>query len=255
MKRKPINFDFKSLPENIFDAVSDSSMKYGLVKNEDTDDPAELLVFDAVGYTDWDGNGITAENVVKFLKDNNEKDIIVRINSPGGLAFEGITIHNALLQHEGFVTTRVEGIAASAASVIAVAGDEVEIMENGSIMIHRAWNIVIGNQHDLRDTADFLDKLDEQIITTFAAKTGLAKDEIRDLMDGNRDGTTFDAEESVEKGFADKLVKIKTKRKSKKKKDKDSDAEDATERARNYLQLQANARLREFELHRHSENS
>lgn len=176
-----------------------------LIRAERKEDVAELLIFDGIGDDGW-GGGITPTQVAEFLSENKDVPVLARINSPGGLAFDGLTIHNALQQHEAGVTTRIEGIAASAAAIIAAAGDTVEIYDNASIFVHNALALAVGNKRVMRDLADFLDKLDGQIAKTFARKTGKQARVVAKWMDGEVDGTVFNAEEAKENGLADKIV-------------------------------------------------
>src|SRR5690606_35769460 len=132
----------------------------------------------------------------------------VRINSPGGDVFAGVSIMNMLKDREGEVTGIVDGLAASIASVIAMAGDKV-IMNTGSMMmIHNAWSMAVGDSNELRKLADQLDKIGDSIIDVYATRTGLSKDELKAMLDAE---TWMGAEEAVELGFADEAIAGKTK--------------------------------------------
>ena len=179
--------------------------------SDEEEEEAELLIFDQIG-SDFFSDGITATDVVTFLSENKTRDINVRINSPGGFVFEGITIFNALARHEAKVVTTVEGIAASAAALIATVGDVVRMYENTTFMIHRALTFAMGNVADMLDVADFLGKIDGQIRDILAAKSGLSQDEVMEFMIGNVDGTAFTAAEAFEKGFADEIIPLKQKK-------------------------------------------
>jgi len=151
-----------------------------------------IEIFDQIGEDFW-GDGVTAKSVTAALRDM-KGDITVKINSPGGNVFEGMTIYNAIRRHQGSVRVEVMGMAASAASVIAMAGDEI-IMDPGSMMmIHNAWGMVIGNRHDLADTIPVLEKIDGSMSKLYQARTGLDAGVVDAMMD---DETFMTAEEAV----------------------------------------------------------
>lgn len=159
---------------------------------------AEILIFDYIGA--W---GITAKDFIDELKALGEvADITVRINSYGGEVFDGLAIHNALHRHQAQVTVMVDGIAASIASVIAMAGDLVVMPENAMMMVHDPSGLVIGTADDMRDLADALDKMKASLVSVYRAKTGLDDAEIEQIM---ADETWLTAAEAVEKGFADEV--------------------------------------------------
>jgi len=170
------------------------------------DGTIEILVY---GYVGDEYTGLTARGVAELLASNPTAPVLVRVNSPGGLAFDGITIHNALVMHAGPVTVVIEGIAASAASIIAAAGDPVKITGNASIFIHRAMSCACGDEGDLQDLAEFLRGLDRQIARTLAAKSGESPERMLELMRGTVDGTSFDAEAAVAIGLADEILPIR----------------------------------------------
>ena len=188
-------------------AMSSDLFRVG-IRNEAEADEAELLVYGAIG-DDWlDENAVTAAGVADFLGENPGKNVRVRINSPGGLVFDGLTIHNALLAHKGRVKVTIEGVAASAATIVAAAGDEVEMYENASYMIHRAWGVAVGNTDEMLETGALLEKLDGQIARTLAARAGKPTSRIANLMRGTVDGTWFTAAEAKEEGLVDSIVSI-----------------------------------------------
>lgn len=162
----------------------------------------EILIFDVIG-ADFFGDGITALNVMKDLRQMEGEDVTVRINSPGGDVFEGLAIHNALRRHSGKVTVVVDALAASAAAIVAVAGDVVQIVDNGTFMIHSVWTFVAGNARELRAEADTLDKVDEGLVTTFARKTGKKVAAIRKALSFDNFMT---AAEAVAFGLIDSIV-------------------------------------------------
>lgn len=131
------------------------------------------------------------------------KNIVLNINSPGGDVFDGIAIFNDLLAHPANVVVRVNGLAASAASLIAMAGDEIQIAETAFFMIHNAWSIAIGDARELTARAKLLKTIDGKLADTYANRTGQDVAEIRQQMDAE---TWLTAEDAVDQGFADKLV-------------------------------------------------
>jgi ATP-dependent protease ClpP protease subunit len=123
-----------------------------------------ITMYDVIGRDDWTGGGITVESVDAQLARIGTGDVEIHVNSPGGDMFEGIAIFNRLQQHPGQITVKVFGQAASAASIIAMAGDRIEMAPSSFIMIHNCWVIVAGNRHDLRETADFLEPFDTAMV-------------------------------------------------------------------------------------------
>ena len=162
-----------------------------------------ITILDEIG-DNWDGTGVTAKKILSDLKNMGDtKDVEVIINSGGGDVFEGIAIHNILKQHIGHVTVKIIGLAGSAASIIALAGDKVEIAKNAFFMIHNAWMVGAGNKHDFKAFADFLDPFDNILAETYVDFTGLDKTEIVAMMDNE---TWLSGEDAVTKGFADSLL-------------------------------------------------
>lgn len=166
----------------------------------------ELFIYDAIdSYADEYWGGISARMVKDALAEVNG-DIKVRINSPGGDVYEGITILNLLRDHPGNVTVQVDGLAASAASFIAMAGDTVNMMPNSEIMIHDALMMTYGNADELRADAVRLDKVSDNIADAYAARAGGKQSRWRDLM---RAETWYSASEAVKAGLADSVVDVK----------------------------------------------
>lgn len=170
---------------------------------KDGEDEASINIYDAIGMDPWTGEGITVKRIAGILRNIGERDVVVNINSPGGDLFEGIAIYNLLRDHKQNVTTRVVGLAASAASVIAMAGDEIQVARAGFMMIHNVWVMAIGNRNDLRDSADQLEVFDDAIASVYAARTGMEKKDIAKLMDKE---TWFSGEQAVDNGFAEDLL-------------------------------------------------
>src|SRR5207249_2751683 len=143
------------------------------------DNTLEMIVYTPIGES-WDGSGVTA-SAIKDQIDQSKgfNKILVRVNSPGGDAFEGITIHNLLRAQKVPIQVCVDGIAASAASIIAMAGDDI-VMSSGNsmMMIHNAAGLCVGNAADLRKLADVLDKVSVSIGQTYVSKTGKTVEDI-----------------------------------------------------------------------------
>lgn len=184
------------------------------IRNADTTDtPAEVLIYDEIGSSWW--GGVSAKSFAKDLSAIEATDITVRLNSPGGDVFEGIAILNALRNHKARITVYVDGIAASAASFIAMAGDEIVMCRNAEMMIHDAWGYCGGNAAEVRKYADELDRVSDNIASIYADRTDATTEEWRDVM---RDEVWYSADEAVAAGLADRVEAKK----------KDSDKDDAS---------------------------
>ena len=136
----------------------------------------------------------------------------MRVNSPGGSVFDGTTIYNALRQHKSKVIAYVDGLAASIASVIVMAADEIVMGEGSYMMIHEPWSIAIGNYKDMHKEGDLLEKVGGSIADTYMNRSNKEEAEILDLMEAE---TWFTAEEAVENGFADRVFKVEKEKKAK----------------------------------------
>jgi len=165
-------------------------------------DKSEIWIYEEIGENWWDGSGITAKGFQKELSAVKASQIDLHINSPGGLVFDGITIYNLLKQHPANVTTYIDGLAASIASVIALAGDKIIMANNALFMIHKASGAVFGNSDDMRDFADKLDKVNGSIATTYTSKTGKEEPEINDMM---KEETWLTAKDALDAGFIDEI--------------------------------------------------
>ena len=160
---------------------------------------AEILIYDEIGI--W---GITARDFVQQLDELGERArLTVRIDSPGGDVFGGVAIYNALRRNGAEIIVRIDGLAASAASFIAMAGDQIVMPENTMIMIHDPRAIVIGGAEDMRRMAETLEKIVDSIASMYEAKSGLSRDEIVTMM---AEETWLSAAEAVERGLADEMV-------------------------------------------------
>ncbi len=167
-----------------------------------TETEAEIWIYEDIG-DEWFG-GLSASQFVKDLKELGAVETItVHINSAGGNAFDGIAIYNVLKQHKARVVVHIDGLAASIASVIAMAGDEINIAENAMMMIHDGWVVAVGNADDLRAVADLLDKLSASIIKSYMTHASIDEEKIAELMAAE---TWMSSEEAIEYGLADQLT-------------------------------------------------
>lgn len=162
-----------------------------------------ISIYDVIGADFWSGEGMTVKKMAGILRTFNNDDVIVNINSPGGDMFEGLAIYNLLREYTGRVTVNIVGIAASAASVIAMAGDEIRIAKSAFLMIHNCSVIVNGNRNTLSEVAEQLKKFDKAMAGIYMDKTGKSSDEILAMMDEEAyiNGTT-----AIEQGFADSYI-------------------------------------------------
>lgn len=173
----------------------------GGIKAAATDDNS-ISVFDVIGQDYW-GEGITAKRIAGALRAMNGADVTVNINSPGGDMFEGLAIYNLLREYEGHVTVKVLGIAASAASIIAMAGDDIQIGRGAFLMIHNCWVYAMGNRHDFAELAQSLEPFDTAMADFYAARSGLDIAAVQKLMDGE---SYIGGSDAVAKGLADSLL-------------------------------------------------
>jgi ATP-dependent protease ClpP protease subunit len=162
-------------------------------------DEAELLIYDEIDSW-W---GVAAADVIAELASITAPNLRVRVNSPGGSVFEGLAIANALRSHPAAVTVQVDGLAASIASVIALAGDRLVMMPNSMLMIHDASGLCIGDATDMQQMATVLDKISDNIAGAYAAKAGGDTTTWRDVM---RAETWYLPAEAVEAGLADEAI-------------------------------------------------
>lgn len=165
-------------------------------------DEAEILIYDEIG-RDFFGEGIAAEQFIKEIAQIKAATLNVRINSVGGQVFDGLAIFNALDRHAARVVTHVDGIAASIASVIALAGDEVRIAANAFLMIHNPHGIAFGDAADMRAMAETLEKVGGSLVDIYAKRTEKPEGEVRAWMDAE---TWFTAAEAKEAGFVDEIT-------------------------------------------------
>jgi ATP-dependent protease ClpP protease subunit len=194
---------------------------------------AAIYIYDVIGCTCWwddDCRCMTAKNLIDELQGLRVDELHIHINSPGGEVDDGIAIYNTLRNHPARKTTFIDSLAASAASFIALAADEVVIAETGTVMIHEASTIAIGDAAELRQTADVLDKYSNNIAGIYSRKSGRSIEECRELM---RAETWFTGAEAVEAGLADRT-------------DEDADEEEGDENMQQRMTARHNLSLFAF---------
>lgn len=162
-----------------------------------SDKTAEVYLYDVIGWP-----FIEAVDVVTAIPDGVE-NINLHINSPGGDVFEGLSIYNWLREHSARVSVQVDGLAASVASVIAMAGSNVSMPKSSFMMIHDPWTIMLGNAEDLRKEADLLEQIESVLAEIYAAKSGQEVTQVRQWM---HDESWFTGQEARERGFADAVI-------------------------------------------------
>lgn len=188
-----------------WDVPSDALMRWAEipVAASEGDAANTITIYDVIGEDPWTGGGFTARRMSAALRAIGPKDVTVKINSPGGNVFEGFAIFNELSQHKARVSVEVMGIAASAASYIAMAGDDIRMGLGTFMMIHNAWGGVVGNRHDLASAIEVLGQIDGAQTDIYESRTGLPRKDITGYMDAE---TFFSAKEAVEKGFATEVT-------------------------------------------------
>ena len=163
------------------------------------DRQTEISIFDEIGYF-----GVSAKQFIADLKSvPADHEIVLKIHSPGGEVFDGNAIYNALKRHTGGVSVQIEGLAASMATVISLAGAPVKMAANGFYMIHNPWGSAVGDAEEMRDQAALLDKIRQGMIAAYAAKSGQEPEQIAAWMDAE---TWFSAEEAKAAGFVDEIT-------------------------------------------------
>lgn len=166
----------------------------------------ELIIDGVIASESWFGDEVTPKMFRDDL-DGNSGNITVRINSPGGDVFAGVAIYNMLNEHEGQVTVKVDGIAASIASLISMAGDNIVMLPGSMMMVHNPWTMAVGNADDLEQVVESLKKTSESMLPIYVARTGQSEEKIKELLKAE---TWMTAEDAVELGFADEAIQAKT---------------------------------------------
>lgn len=175
----------------------------GMFRAEAKNDEATVWLYDAIVSDDyWGGvSAITFAKELAALKD--VQTIHLRINSPGGDVFAARAMEQLMREHPARIVAHIDGYAASAASYVALAADEVLIAKGGMYMIHKAWTLGWGNAHDMTKIAALLEQIDESLVATYAAETGQDADLLREWMAAE---TWFGADDAVKYGFADAIA-------------------------------------------------
>lgn len=166
------------------------------IRMETQDDGAHIYVYDVID-SYW---GANAAALIAALSDAGDKVIHLHINSPGGDVFEARAMSAALVAHPSAVIAHIDGVAASAATYLALAGSEVRMVEGSLFMVHNSWTFTYGNRNEIRKTADLLEKIDGTIAADYMRKTGASAEQVAKWMD---DETWFTAAEALESGFVD----------------------------------------------------
>ena len=171
------------------------------VATEEGDGSATVWLYDVIGADAW--GGIGADRFVRDIAEIRAPVIHLRINSPGGDVFDARAMVTALRAHPARVVAHIDGLAASAASYVALAADEVEISEGAFVMVHNAWGVVLGNRHDLLEMALTLEKIDASIAADYQRKSGQDSLTVQRWMDAE---TWFTAQEALEAGLVDRIA-------------------------------------------------
>lgn len=170
----------------------------------DSNDEADIFIYGEITKWAWEDEGehsaTTFKNELDALGDVSQINLYV--NSPGGSVFEGITIHNMLKRHKAKVIAHVDALAASIASVIIMAADEIRMPSNSMLMIHNPWTLTVGNASELRKTADDLDRIGKSSMQSYLEKVGdnITEEKLQELLD---EETWLSADEAYEYGFCD----------------------------------------------------
>lgn len=180
------------------DSVATDKWNAGVMAADSPENTISIL--DVIGEDFWSGGGVTSKRIAAALRAIGDQDVFVDVNSPGGDFFEGVAIYNLLRAHPRKVTVRVVGMAASAASVIAMAGDEILIGKVGFMMVHNAWVVAIGNRHDLAAASQTMEPFDDAMATLYSDRSGKKKAKAAEWMDNE---TWFNGEQAVAEGLAD----------------------------------------------------
>lgn len=180
---------------NTLQARARQSGSWFSIKAAAEPDQAEVLIYDYIGW-----GGVTAADFAKQLKALTAKTITVRINTPGGDVFDGLAIFNSLKSHGAAIHVRVDGIAASIGSIIAMAGQTITMGESAFLMVHQPWALTIGNADDMRQMADTLDKIGGSLAGIYASRAKVSTAQAQSWMDAE---TWFTADEAKAAGLAD----------------------------------------------------
>lgn len=161
----------------------------------------DIWIYDVIG-DDWYDPSLTAKELCQKIAAIDTDEIVLHFNSPGGSVSDGIAIYNALITHPAKVTSLVEGWTGSIATVIALAAETVEMFDNVMFMIHNPWGIKVGNAAEMREYADYLDRVGELMAKVYMGRCSKSAEELQDALDAE---TYLTAEEAVEWGFVDSI--------------------------------------------------
>lgn len=175
--------------------VQASARSWFSIQAKAESDQADVLIYDYIGW-----GGVTAADFAKELKAITAKTINVRINTPGGDVFDGLAIFNSLKDHGATIKVKIDGIAASIGSIIAMAGEQITMGESSFLMVHHPWALAIGNAADMREMAATLDKIGDSLAGIYAARAKVTKEQAKTWMD---EETWFTADEAKAAGLAD----------------------------------------------------
>jgi ATP-dependent protease ClpP protease subunit len=185
--------------------MSQASVPFYTIRAKAEERTAEVLIYGDIGESWW-GESVTAKQFVQELDALDVDTLTLRINSPGGSVTEGIAIHNAIRRHKAAKKIVViDGVAASIASLIAMAGDTVQMSDNAAFMVHAPWGFAMGNSAELREYADLLDFWAEAMSASYARKTGKTKDDMLALLTDGKDHW-YTAAEAKDAGFVDEVI-------------------------------------------------
>lgn len=179
-------------------------MRQWFAMKADEDKSAEIVIYDEIGKSLWGEDTVSAKQFLADLNGLGDVDTIaLRINSPGGDVFDGVAIHNALKNNKATVIAHIDGIAASAASFIAMAADKIVMPSNSFMLIHGAAGFAMGGADEMRALADDLDRIDKSLTATYAARAKITPAKVQALMKEDR---LMDADEAHKFGFADEIT-------------------------------------------------
>lgn len=169
------------------------------IRMEKAEDGVHIYIYDVID-SYW---GANAKDLIKAIADADGKEIHLHINSPGGDVFEARAMSAALVGYGGNVTTHIDGICASAATYLALCGNEIRMTDGGLFMIHNSWTFAMGSRMELRQTADLLEKIDGMIAADYIKKTGETEAQVKAWMDAE---TWFTAQEALDSKFIDVIA-------------------------------------------------
>lgn len=157
--------------------------------------------------------GISNRDIIEILAEMQGQDITIALKSDGGDVFEGLSIYNQLAHYEGKVTIVVDALAASIASVIAMAADDIAIHQNSMLMIHNPWTVALGDAKEFRGVADLLDRVADDIAEIYSRRSGRKKEHYLQIMENDH---YYSAQEALDSGLVDRIIEAGTYKKPKK---------------------------------------